>query len=622
MIIVFGGTTEGRKAVEVLEQSGRTFYYSTMSDAQQLELTHGVHLTGAMDVPMMAECCRSRDIRLIIDAAHPFATELHRNLLFLARHIGAPIVRYDRIYPTRSDDLVWCHDYHDAMAKLEEHGVDRLLALTGVNNIGTLRPYWQKHECWFRILNRLTSQMLATKWQFPADHLVYYEEGEQQQAKSPAADKQTAQLIDTLKPQAILTKESGVSGGFVEKVQAATERGVKVFVIERPEYPPHTPIDQHVSIEHVNGPHGLRRAVERLLPEFYPLHSGITTGTCATAAAIAATMEQLPGFERKSDVAVLLPDGETINVPISYGDGYASCTKDAGDDPDVTDGIEIRATVCIDDGNGEIDIRGGEGIGTITLPGFDYEPGSPAINKGPRSMIEQNIRAVIGAEALAAKRITVIITAPQGAEIARRTFNPRLGIEGGISIIGVSGIVKPFSEDAFIESIRKCIAVAKASGTERIVLGSGGKSERFLKGLYPDLPALAFVEYGNYIGHALSMASKEGFAEITLGVMLGKAVKLAEGMLDTHSRHSTMNREFIFLMLSEAGCSPALLDDLESTPFTLVRELWQRLPAEKLDDFARVVISHCSSHCRPLIEGSHLTLLLISDEGDVFGVKS
>ena len=115
MILVFGGTTEGRKAVEVLEEGGLPYYYSTRSDGQKIELVHGIHLTGSMEVPEMIQCCREHSIRLIIDAAHPFAEELHRNLVFLAKHIQAPIIRYDRIYPPHDKDLIWCKDYNDAI---------------------------------------------------------------------------------------------------------------------------------------------------------------------------------------------------------------------------------------------------------------------------------------------------------------------------------------------------------------------------------------------------------------------------------------------------------------------------------------------------------------------------
>jgi len=208
--------------------------------------------------------------------------------------------------------------------------------------------------------------------------------------------------------------------------------------------------------------------------------------------------------------------------------------------------------------------------------------------------------------------LKITITVPQGEEIARRTFNPRLGIEGGISIIGVSGIVKPFSEEAFIDSIRKCMEVAKASGTERVVINSGAKSERFVRALYPDLPRQAFVEYGNYIGATLTIAAQLGIRRVTLGVMIGKAVKLAAGHLDTHSRRTVMDKDFIASMLAEAHCTV----DLSS--ITLARELWERIPADRLADVAAVIIAHCYRHCHPLLPEGELTILLISDEGEIY----
>ena len=207
--------------------------------------------------------------------------------------------------------------------------------------------------------------------------------------------------------------------------------------------------------------------------------------------------------------------------------------------------------------------------------------------------------------------LKVIISVPQGAEIAKRTFNPRLGIEGGISIIGVSGIVKPFSEEAFIDSIRKCMTVAKASGSERVVINSGGKSERFVKALYPDLPQQAFVEYGNYIGETLKIANELGFKYVTLGVMLGKAVKLAAGHLDTHSRKTTMDKTFIQQMLDEANIA------IDISEMTMARELWDKIPQELTEHFCRMVLKHCLMHCQPLVPQTRLTLLLIGDDGTI-----
>ena len=582
MILVFGGTTEGRMAAKVLEESGASYYYSTRSDLQDIQLVHGYHVTGAMEVPEMVAFCQKHDIHLIVDAAHPFAVNLHRNVVDLAGQIGVPVIRYDRIYPPHDEEFVWCKDYNDAISQLEAHGINRLLALTGVNTISPMRAFWQQHECWYRILNRDESLGKVQKAGFPADHLVYYEKDD------------TAALIQQLSPQAIITKESGMSGGFDEKVHAAQQAGVKVFVVERPEYP----TAESVTVMHVNGPHGLRRMVEKLLPDFYPLHSGLTTGTCATAAAIAATRRLMTG-EEPATVPVILPDGETIDVEVTYGDGYAAVFKQAGDDPDVTNGIEIRAHVEPSD---HFEILGGEGVGRFTVPGFDFPPGEPAINKAPRQMMRDNIK----------ENVSITISVPQGAEIARRTFNPRLGIEGGISIIGVSGIVKPFSEEAFVASIRKCMQVAKASGNDRVVINSGGKSERFVKAQYPNLPQQAFVEYGNYIGETLAIANELAIKNVTMGVMLGKAVKLAAGNLDTHSRRTTMDKDFVTSMLHEAGIN------IDISDLTLARELWDRIPADKLQAFATVVITHCAQYCAPLLPNGHLTILLITDSGTIF----
>ena len=621
MILVFGGTTEGRRAAAVLEQAGSPYYYSTRGSGQEVELVHGVRLSGTMDTAAVVAFCREKSVRLIVDAAHPFAEQLHRNLLVAAEEIRIPLIRYDRIYPPHTDDITWCSDYADAIRRLEDAGVRRLLALTGVQTIGRLKPYWQRHDTWFRILDRDSSREIAAAHGFPQERLL------QADPRQLAPQQQDAQQLDSqlllsLRPEAILTKESGISGGFVEKVEAAKAAGIKVFVINAPHQlpprgegcvstchvfrgsealPPWGELEGGLKLEGgvVNGPHGLRRMVEQLLPDFFPLRSGLTTGTCATAAAVAAFCRLQTGAT-PPEVPVRLPDGETICVSVGYARDYAFCIKDAGDDPDVTNGAEVQASLQPSD---HFEIRGGEGVGRFTLPGFDYPPGEAAINRGPRQMLRDNIPG----------DYIVTISVRGGAELARRTFNPRLGIEGGISVIGVSGIVQPYSEEAFLESIRKCMEVARASGAPRIVLGSGAKSEDALRALYPELPPQAFVQYGNFVGRTLCMATDLAIRSVTLGVMLGKAVKLAAGQLDTHSRHATFDREFLRKLLDESHCDPSLADRI-----TLVRELWDLLPSASLPAFVHTVLDHCLRHCRPLLPDGDLTLLLIDDEGHIF----
>ena len=582
MVLVFGGTTEGRKAVEVLEEGGNTYYYSTKTGEQDITLHHGQRIDGALDAEAMQTFCREHGIRLIVDAAHPFASQLHQTIAQVSESLSIPTIRYERIFPERDPEITWIDDYSQI-----PRDIHSLLATTGVQSIVKLKPLEAEGiRIYYRILQRESSIALALKQGASSEQLCYYEDPQDIPVEA----------------EAILLKESGLSGGFSEKVEAAKAKGMRIIALKRPQTPAIFTI--------VNGPYGLRRMVEKLLPEFYSLHSGLTTGTCATAAAIAATIKLLKN-ETPEEVPVMLPNGETIMVAVGYGEDCAYCIKDAGDDPDVTNGLEIGAVAeqtLMQGRRSLIMIEGGMGVGTFTLSGFDYPPGSPAINKAPREMICKNIEPLIDEHT----PLNITIFVPQGEEIARRTFNPRLGIEGGISIIGVSGIVKPFSEEAFIDSIRKCMTVAKASGSVRVVINSGGKSERFVKALYPDLPAQAFVEYGNYIGETLKIAHELDIRNVTLGVMLGKAVKLAAGHLDTHSRRATMDKAFVKQLLDEAHC------DVDITSITLARELWDLLPKEKAKAFAQVIISHCADHCAPLLPNGSLTILLITDEGTIY----
>ena len=345
---------------------------------------------------------------------------------------------------------------------------------------------------------------------------------------------------------------------------------------------------------------------------------------------------------RFSGCPVLLPNGETIYVPVEkrkswpkagflndnwMADAEASVIKDAGDDPDITNGMEIRANVAVpfrmDDPEDvladdyTVIVSGGEGVGIVTMPGLGLEVGSPAINNTPRKMIEDNVKLFLKHLRVPKQPnpFVVTISVPGGEEIARRTFNPRLGIEGGISIIGTSGIVKPFSSEAFIDSIRKSMEVGRATGSPRIVLNSGAKRKKYVRGYYPELPAQAFIHYGNFIGDTIKIAADLEIKTVTLGIMIGKAVKLAEGNLDTHSKQVTMNKDFLREVALSAGCGGETLAVIEK--ITLARELWTLLSAEDLQAFCSRLLELCHQYCDPLLPEGELTILLISEEGKI-----
>lgn len=592
MILIFGGTTEGRRAAQILEEAGKPFWYSTRSNGQDIEMVHGIRVTGGMNPDEMADFCRKNAIRLIVDAAHPFATELHHNISETAQNLNLHVIRYERQYEPHTEDICWCRDYETAILQLKEHGIHRLLSLTGVQTINRLSGYWKENECWFRILDRDTSREMAIREGFPEDHLVYYEH------------EDTASLIARLKPQAILTKESGKSGGFPEKIEAARKSGTPVFVVERPS----------CSYENVvNGPHGLRLKIQELLPDFFELHTGLTTGTCATASAVAVLEER---DDSKKYVLVRIPDGEDIEVKIEKIEGdTATVVKSAGDDPDLTDGLEICAKVKLFDlhDSQRIIIKGGEGVGTVTLPGLGLPIGAPAINETPQRMIRENLLPLLPE----GKGAEVVISVPQGREVGAKTFNPRIGVQGGISIIGTSGIVKPFSSEAWVSSIRKEMAVGlEVVRGERllpeIVINSGAKSEAFLHQRFPKLPLQAFVHYGNFIGETIRIAAELGVSHLVMGVMIGKAVKLAEGNLDTHSRQVTMNRSFIQQMAIEAGLDASRIETLN-----MARELWTLYDEKEMESFGKVILRHCHEHCDALLPNGQLDILLISDQGKI-----
>ena len=719
MILVFGGTTEGRKAAIALEDAGKTFYYSTRGSEQEIDLVHGIRTTGGMDVDDITRFCDEKGIALLIDAAHPFAENLHRNIIEAARRKQLPVIRYERQYPPRSDDMIWCDDYNDAVEKMERHGVERLLALTGVQTIGKLKPFWKQHLTWFRILNRASSVELALCSGFPKEYLTFYD------------DELTAATIETLHPDAIITKESGESGGFDEKVEAARKADIPIFVVCRPV------IDTaQVDFKKVNGPHGLRLTTQEILPDFYELKTGITTGTCATAAAVAA-------LTRQETVTVRIPDGEDIEVRITaLGENSATVTKTAGDDPDITDGLDIVAKIelyntteeeteetqphthpsslpahrsarlrqeTLSEQNKErtliaplgsdrrrfrseakkersslrsaplgdafeakrrknvqpssliaqrssLNITGGEGVGRVTLPGLGLPIGSAAINEVPQRMIRNNVLPLLPKGMSA----TVTISVPDGRETGKRTFNPRIGVVDGISIIGTSGIVKPFSSEAWISSIRKEMSVgfsitspnrstlaahrssptaplgsvrrrfqseakkerspliAQRSTLRSAPTGDAFRAKRRKNAQRSPLPPQIVINSGakseRFMRQLYPELPEQAF--IHYGNFIGETIsiarelgveRLAEGKLDTHSHKTTMNIAFLKQMLAEAEVKK----DIEG--LNMARQLWSILTSEEMQRLEKIIIKHCHEHCDPLLPDGNIDIILISE---------
>ena len=326
--------------------------------------------------------------------------------------------------------------------------------------------------------------------------------------------------------------------------------------------------------------------------------SGFTTGSCAAAAAKAATIML---FENKAigSVSVMTPSGVVVDTPVqkvmlTKEPALASCAvkKPSSDDPDVTKGCRIRSNVEFND-NDEIVFLQGEGVGKVTLPGLGIPVGGPAINATPREMMTNEIRS------LTDRGCNITIYVENGEEIAKQTFNEKVGVVGGISIIGTSGIVSPLSNEAFVESIGRELDVAKAIGCTAVGLASGKKGEDALKTI---VSGLRVIHYGNFIGESLKRACELGFEEVHIGIMIGKAVKLAEGHLDTHSHKVQMNKEFL---KSIAGSEAGKIDGI-----TMARELWQIMPPLFFEKIKQL----CYNNCRTVFPKGKLEIHLICDE--------
>ncbi len=294
------------------------------------------------------------------------------------------------------------------------------------------------------------------------------------------------------------------------------------------------------------------------------LRYGWTTGACATAATTAAYTALLTG-SFPDPVRITLPKGQQPAFALAreqIGDGWASASivKDAGDDPDVTHGALITATVRPGPAGSGVGFVAGPGVGTVTKPGLPLAVGEPAINPVPRQLMTA---AVTGLNDGSVPDLTIEISVAGGEEIAKHTWNPRLGILGGISILGTTGIVVPYSCAAWIDSIRRGVDVARAAGHQHLAGCTGSTSERVAAQLYR-LPEDALLDMGDFAGAVLKYVRRHPVPRLTIAGGIGKLAKLADGHLDLHSGRSQVNFGFLAGLARAAGSDPGLAERVGS----------------------------------------------------------
>ena len=284
------------------------------------------------------------------------------------------------------------------------------------------------------------------------------------------------------------------------------------------------------------------------------LKKGFTTGSCATAAAKAAAYMLITQTEA-SRIKIITPVGLEYEAQVHkayFDDNSASCEiiKESCDDPDITAGIHICARVERVDSPKQVYITGGEGIGIVTRPGLDQPVGNYAINSGPRKTIEKEVTALLD-EAGYKDSVLVTISAPMGREIALKTFNPHMGIEGGISIIGTTGIVEPMSTDALLDTIKADISMQYAEGCEVCIMAPGNYGVTFLMENY-NIPERNIVVISNFVGDAIRMCKDKGFKKILLCSHIGKLIKVSGGIMNTHSKYSDDRMKLMCAAYEEA----------------------------------------------------------------------
>lgn len=348
---------------------------------------------------------------------------------------------------------------------------------------------------------------------------------------------------------------------------------------------------------------------------------GFTTGACAAAAAKAATRVLVRGqlFEA---IESTLPNGQRHTFALERCEltsevALCSILKDGGDDPDCTHGAEIVAEVRLASEN-EIVLEGGEGVATVTKPGLGLAVGAPAINPVPRRNITEMVREELLQAQLSGARVRISV--PGGEELAKQTINARLGLLGGISILGTSGIVKPYSTAAYKASVVQAVDVARRREIETLVLTTGGKSEAYAMRLYPELPEEAFVQVGDFVGVGVKHCARRGAGRAVIVGMIGKLSKMADGKAMTHAAGSEVNLELLASIAADLQAAPELVVQIRAANTARhVLELATRAGLGGLcDAICARAVNHLERHAA-LVAPLPVHAILVDFDGRVLG---
>lgn len=334
------------------------------------------------------------------------------------------------------------------------------------------------------------------------------------------------------------------------------------------------------------------------------LRTGFTTGACAAAAAKAAA-RCLVKNTMLTEIETTLPNHVTVTFPLKRCERTAigavcSVIKDAGDDPDCTHGAELVAEVELKSEPG-IEIHGGDGVATVTKPGLGLEVGAPAVNPVPRCNITEMVEQEIVASPYRGAIVTISV--PGGEEMAKETINARLGLLGGISILGTTGIVRPYSTAAFKASVIQAIDVARERGLNDLVLTTGGKSEAFAMKLLPHLPEDAFIQMGDFVGTALKHCARRNIRRAVIVGMIGKLSKMADGRMQTHAAGSEVNMDLLASLVAELGAGEELCAQIRQA--NTARHALELCSAENIgiaSQICRRVVGHGTRHASGKLE--------------------